>query len=392
MNDSLGSAQPQPAAASKRGQVQPFRVMRMLDLVHRRRREGKDIIMLCAGQPSTGAPEPARNVVAEVLQSDALGYTEVVGDRELREIIANWHSETYGVTTKADNVIITTGSSGGFVNAFLACLDAGDTVALPRPGYPAYRNILESLGCNIVDMVCDASTRFQPTAEMLDELKPDAVMVTSPGNPTGTIIDPAELERIAAWCDANGAWLISDEDYHGMSFGRPEATARQFSDNAIVVGTLSKYYSMTGWRVGWLILPDALLEPVENLQASLALCAPAVSQVAAKGAFSVEARSTLDSYVEDYAAVREVLLEELPKIGLDTMADPDGGLYLWLDVSKYTDDSEAWCLTLVDEIGVALAPGIDFDQVNGNTWVRLSLCSTPEQAREACARLNSYLN
>ncbi|WP_033378054.1 pyridoxal phosphate-dependent aminotransferase [Corynebacterium lubricantis] len=366
--------------------------MRMLDLVHRRKREGKDTIMLCAGQPSTGAPAPALEAVSEVLHTDALGYTEVVGDRELREIIANWHSETYGVTTNADNVIITTGSSGGFVNAFLACLDAGDTVALPRPGYPAYRNILESLGCKIVDMVCDASTRFQPTADMLDELKPDAVMVTSPGNPTGTIIDPEELERIAKWCDDNGAWLISDEDYHGMSFGRPEATARQFSDNAIVVGTLSKYYSMTGWRVGWLILPDALLEPVENLQASLALCAPAVSQVAAKGAFSEASRATLDGYVEDYRAVREVLLEELPKTGLDTMADPDGGLYLWLDVSKYTDDSEAWCIQLVDEIGVAFAPGVDFDPVNGNTWVRLSLCSTPEQARDACARLDAYLN
>ncbi len=388
MNESLGSGQ----SISQRGQVQPFRVMRMLDLVHRRKREGKDTIMLCAGQPSTGAPAPALEAVSEVLHTDALGYTEVVGDRELREIIANWHSETYGVTTNADNVIITTGSSGGFVNAFLACLDAGDTVALPRPGYPAYRNILESLGCKIVDMVCDASTRFQPTADMLDELKPDAVMVTSPGNPTGTIIDPEELERIAKWCDDNGAWLISDEDYHGMSFGRPEATARQFSDNAIVVGTLSKYYSMTGWRVGWLILPDALLEPVENLQASLALCAPAVSQVAAKGAFSEASRATLDGYVEDYRAVREVLLEELPKTGLDTMADPDGGLYLWLDVSKYTDDSEAWCIQLVDEIGVAFAPGVDFDPVNGNTWVRLSLCSTPEQARDACARLDAYLN
>ncbi|WIM69063.1 pyridoxal phosphate-dependent aminotransferase [Corynebacterium breve] len=366
--------------------------MQMLDLVQRRKREGKDTIMLCAGQPSTGAPSQALDAVSQVLYDDTLGYTEVVGDRELREIIATWHSDTYGVDTKADNVIITTGSSGGFVNAFIACLDAGDTVAISRPGYPAYRNILEALGANIVDMVCDQSTRFQPTADMLDELQPNAVMITSPGNPTGTIIDPEELERIASWCDANNAWLISDEDYHGMSFGRPEATARQFSSNAIVVGTLSKYYSMTGWRVGWLILPDALLESVENLQASLALCAPAVSQVAAKGAFTDEARTTLDAYVDDYRAVREVFINELPKIGLGTFADPDGGLYLWLDVSEYTQDSEAWCHKLVEDIGVAFAPGVDFDPVNGNTWVRLSLCSTPELAREACARLDEYLN
>ncbi len=386
---------------SQRGQVQPFRVMQMLDLVQRRARAGKDTIMLCAGQPSTGAPQPARDAVAQVLNDDALGYTEVVGDAQLREIIADWHSTTYGVETDARNVIITTGSSGGFVNAFLACLDAGDTVALPNPGYPAYRNILESLGANIVNMETDASTRFQPTAEILEglqqrlraeEKRVNAVMVTSPGNPTGTIIDPEELERIAQWCDANGAWLISDEDYHGMSFGRPEATARQFSKNAVVVGTLSKYYSMTGWRVGWLILPDTLLEPVENLQASLALCAPAVSQVAAKGAFTDEARATLDGYVADYREVREVLLEELPKIGLDTFADPDGGLYLWVDVSEYTQDSEAWCHELVDKIGVAFAPGIDFDPTSGNTWVRLSLCSTSELAREACARLDDYLN
>ncbi|WP_018582767.1 pyridoxal phosphate-dependent aminotransferase [Corynebacterium pilosum] len=371
--------------------------MQMLDLVQRRKREGKDTIMLCAGQPSTGAPLPAIEAVTQVLNDDALGYTEVVGDAQLRQIIADWHSKTYGVDTEAHSVVITTGSSGGFVNAFLACLDAGDTVALPNPGYPAYRNILESLGGNIVTMETDASTRFQPTADHLEELRKSgedikAVMVTSPGNPTGTIIDPAELERIAAWCDANGAWLISDEDYHGMSFGRPEATARQFSKNAVVVGTLSKYYSMTGWRVGWLILPDALLEPVENLQASLALCAPAVSQVAARGAFTDAARETLDGYVEDYRSVREVLLEELPKIGLDTFADPDGGLYLWVDVSKYTQDSEAWCHELVDKIGVAFAPGIDFDPTGGNTWVRLSLCSTPELAREACARLDDYLN
>lgn len=381
---------------SQRGQVQPFRVMQMLDLVQRRKREGKDTIMLCAGQPSTGAPQPALDAATAALGSDPLGYTEVVGDRDLRETVADWHSRTYGVTTSADNVIITTGSSGGFVNAFLACLDAGDVVALPNPGYPAYRNILAALGARIVNMETDASTRFQPTADTLEALpeedKPTAVMVTSPGNPTGTIIDPAELERIAAWCDANNAWLISDEDYHGMSFGRPEATARQFSDNAIVVGTLSKYYSMTGWRVGWLILPDALLESVENLQASLALCAPAISQEAAKGAFTHDARAILDEHVEGYRAVREVLLEELPAIGLDTMADPDGGLYLWLDVSKYTQDSEAWCLELVDKIGVAFAPGVDFDPIHGNTWVRLSLCSTPERAREACARLNTYLN
>lgn len=381
---------------SDRSDVQPFRVMQMLDLVHRRRREGRDTIMLCAGQPATGAPAAALDAVEQELRASALGYTEVLGDRQLREEVARWHSGTYGVQTPADNVVITTGSSGGFVAAFLAVLDHGDTVALSCPGYPAYRNILESLGARVVDLVCDEATRFQPTADMLEALpaedRPRAVIVTSPGNPSGTIIDPQELARIARWCEDNDAVLISDEDYHGMSFGRPLATARQFSDRAVVVGTLSKYFSMTGWRVGWLILPDELLTPVENLQASLALCAPAISQVAGRAAFSEEARTELDGHVETYRAARRVLLDELPKIGFPRFAEPDGGLYLWLDVSHVTDDSEAWCHTLVEEIGVAFAPGVDFDPVHGHRWVRLSLCAPEEETREACRRLGEYVN
>lgn len=380
---------------SRRGQVQPFRVMQMLDLVHRRARDGKHTIMLCAGQPTTGAPEPVLGAVEESLHASALGYTEVIGDRDLRETIAAWHSETYGVSTSADNVIITTGSSGGFVASFLAVLDHGDNVALSCPGYPAYRNILESLGARVVNLVCDESTRFQPTAAMLEALpaedRPRAVIVTSPGNPSGTIIDPEELERIARWCEENDAVLISDEDYHGMSFGRPLATARQFSDRAIAVGTLSKYFSMTGWRVGWLIVPDELVTPIENLQASLALCAPAVSQVGGRAAFSTEARAELDAHVERYRAARAVLLEELPKAGFPTMADPDGGLYLWLNVAHVTDDSEAWCHELVEEIGVAFAPGVDFDPIDGHHWVRLTLCAPEEETREACRRLAEYV-
>lgn len=382
--------------ASARSEVQPFRVMQMLDLVHRRRREGHDTIMLCAGQPATGAPAAALDAAEQELRTSALGYTEVIGDRDLREEVARWHSTTYGVETSADNVVITTGSSGGFVAAFLAVLDHGDTVALTCPGYPAYRNILRSLGARVVDLVCDESTRFQPTAGMLEALpeedRPRAVIVTSPGNPSGTIIDPQELDRIARWCEDNDAVLISDEDYHGMSFGRPLATARQFSDRAIVVGTLSKYFSMTGWRVGWLILPDELVTSVENLQASLALCAPAISQVAGRAAFSAQARAELDGHVETYRAARQVLIDELPRIGFPHFAEPDGGLYLWLDVSHVTDDSEAWCHTLVEEIGVALAPGVDFDPVDGHHRVRLSLCAPEEETREACRRLGEYVN
>lgn len=378
---------------STRSQVEPFRVMRMLDLVQRRRRQGHETIMLCAGQPGTGAPDAVLDEAEIALRSSPLGYTEVLGDRELRERIADFHSAKYGVTTRAENVIVTTGSSGAFVAAFLAVLDHGDTVALSSPGYPAYRNILGALGADIVDLICDETTRFQPTARMLEELaeKPKAVIVTSPGNPTGTIIDPEELGRIARWCDDNGAVLISDEDYHGMSFGRPTATARAYSDNAVSIGTLSKYFSMTGWRVGWMIVPETLVQPVENLLASLTLSAPAISQVAGRAAFTMEAEAELDQHVAAYEESRAVLVEELPKAGLPTFAAPDGGLYLWVYVGEYTDDSEAWALDLVDRTGVAVAPGVDFDPHHGREWVRLSLCATADDTREACRRLGEYL-
>ena len=378
---------------STRSNVQPFRVMQMLDRVHRRRREGKDTLMFCAGQPLTGAPEAVIEEAEIALRSGPLGYTEVIGDREFRERIADWHSATYDVDTNPDNVIVTTGSSGGFVASFIATLDHGDYVAMPTPGYPAYRNILESVGAKVLNLRCTAETRFQPTAQMLEELphKPKAVIVTSPGNPTGTIIDPEELERIAKWCDDNDAVLISDEDYHGMSFGRPLATAHQFSKNAIVVGTLSKYFSMTGWRVGWIIVPDELVTPIENLQASLSLCAPAIGQAAGRAAFTLEAGAELDAHVEAYREAREVFVDKLPEIGLGTFADPDGGLYLWVDVSAYTDDSEEWALRLLDEAGVAVAPGVDFDPEEGHKWIRLSLCASKEDTIEGVRKIGEFI-
>lgn len=369
--------------------------MQMLDLIHQRRHEGKDTLMLCVGQPSTGAPGSALDAVEEVLRSKPLGYTEIAGDADLRETIARWHREKYGTDTRAENVVVTTGSSGGFVAAFLVFLEHGDTVALACPGYPAYRNILQSLGAKVVDLHCGPATRFQPTAAMLEALpeedKPRMLIVTSPGNPTGTIIDPEELERIARWCEANDCVLLSDEDYHGISFGRPTQTARAFSDDAVVVGTLSKYFSMTGWRLGWLIMPECWVPRFTDLLGSLALCPPAVSQVGALGAFQPEAIAELDAHVTRYAAAREILLEEFPAMGLDTFADPDGGLYLWVNVEKLTQDSEAWCRMLVDDIGVAFAPGVDFDPYEGRKWVRVSLCASAEDTREACRRLRAYL-
>lgn len=387
---------------SHRGHVEPFRVMQMLDVIHRRRTLGKETLMLCVGQPATGAPQPALETLQAELFTQPLGYTEVIGDIRMRTAVANWHAQTYGTTTTPEQVVITTGSSGAFTLAFLALLDHGDTVAITAPGYPAYRNILKALGANVHFLPVGQATRFQPTAAMLEACKtagqtPRMVIVTSPGNPTGTIIDPEELQRIADWCETNNCVLISDEDYHGISFGRPTATARAYSDQAISIGTLSKYFSMTGWRVGWMIVPPHLVETLENLQASLALCAPAPGQVAGREAFSTASKKILDAHVEQYAKSRTVLLNALPAMGLTEYAEPDGGLYLWLNVAPMLRklgiaDSETLAHDLVERIGVAVAPGIDFDPIDGHNWVRISLCASVEDTTEACRRLIQLMN
>ena len=370
-------------------QVEPFRVMQILGAAQQR----DDALLLCVGQPATGAPQPVIDQAHYWLDRHPLGYTATLGIPELREKIATWHAHTYGVATQAKNVVVTTGSSGGFVALFLATLNPGDAIAMTSPGYPAYRNSLKALGARIIDLPCGAETRYQPTANMLNELdeKPRAVIVTSPDNPTGTIIDPKELERIANWCKLNNCLLISDEIYHGITYGRTCATAWSYSDNAVVVGSLSKYFSMTGWRLGWLIVPTQLVEPLEKLEANLALCPPAISQYAALGVFDEAALLSVEKHVDNYANSREILLEELPKLGLSKFAPPDGGFYFWVDVSHLTNDSERWCAELLEATGVALAPGVDFDPVTGHKFVRISFCVAPQTVQAACARLQQYL-
>ncbi|MDR7353757.1 Aspartate aminotransferase [Corynebacterium felinum] len=374
---------------SSRAQVEPFRVMQILGRALAR----DDAILLCVGQPASPAPAPVITGAHTYLDTHTLGYTATLGIPELREAIADWHSRTYNVRTEAKNVVVTTGSSGGFVALFLAALEHGDSIAMTRPGYPAYRNALKALGANVVDVVCGADTRFQPTVDKLEKLNPTprAVIVTSPDNPTGTIIDPEELARIAKWCEENECLLISDEIYHGITYGRQCVTAHQFSPNAAVVGSLSKYFSMTGWRLGWLIVPDHLVEPLENLEANLALCPPAISQYAALHAFGQDARAELEGHVAKYAAARDVLLRELPSLGLGRFAPPDGGFYLWVDVSHLTENSELWCQHILDTTGVALAPGTDFDPVDGKKFVRISFCVEPEQVSEAVRRLKKVM-
>ena len=383
---------------SKRSAVAPFHVMDVLAAAQERQRTHGDALFLCAGQPSTPAPRRALEAVRAAVGEQILGYTEATGIPELKRAIADDHNRRMrlrggaGREVVPEAVVITTGSSGGFVTLFLAALDPGDDIVLARPGYPAYRNTLNALGANVVEIDCGPETRFQLTAELLEGLErvPRAVIVTSPDNPTGTIIDGDELGRIARWCEANDVLLVSDEIYHGISFGRECVSAREFSDAAVVVGSVSKYHSMTGWRVGWLIIPEWLRGPCDRLAANLTVCPPAVSQFAAIEAFHPESIAELDGHVRRYAANRELLIERLPDAGLGTFAPPDGGFYIYADVSHLTDDSLTWSRELLDATGVAVAPGVDFDTAAGHRWVRLCFAGSTEDMAEACRRIGKF--
>lgn len=384
---------------SARGVVEPFRVMQIVG----KAQAHPDALLMCVGQPLSGPPKAVIDAAHAALENAPLGYTPTLGLGELREAIASWHRRTYQVDTKADNVVVTTGSSGGFVAAFLALLEPGDRVALNRPGYPAYRNTLQAVGAEVVDLECGPETRYQPTVEVLEQtharLRREStdgkglkmVVVTSPDNPTGTIIDSGELARIAAWCERNQVVLVSDEIYHGISYGRETATARKYSQQAAVVGSMSKYFCMTGWRLGWLIVPDYLVEVLENLEANIALCPPAISQHAALAAFSEQAAAELDAHVAQYARTRDFLLQALPELGLGTFAPPDGGFYLWVDISHLTQDSERWAADLLERTGVAVAPGVDFDPIGGKQTIRISFCVDEHTAAEAVRRIRGYL-
>jgi aspartate/methionine/tyrosine aminotransferase len=378
------------ARIAARASVPPFHVMRVLDAVGARRAAGLPVWDLSAGQPSTSAPAAVRAAAARALETDRIGYTNALGYPSLRERIAA-HYLREGVEVDPRNVAVTTGSSGGFLYAFLAAFDAGDTVVMARPGYPAYRNMLSALGCRVVELPCGPETRFQPTLAQLDALPapPDGLIVASPANPTGTMVTPQELADLSAWCDAHGTRLISDEIYHGLTYGISPSTAWGVSQRAVVVNSFSKYFCMTGWRIGWLLVPDALLDGVDRIAGNVAICPPALSQLAALAAF--DAYDELDANVARYAANRSMLLERLPRIGLDKLAPADGAFYVYADVSRWTTDSMAWAARLLDETGVAVAPGLDFDPEDGGRFIRMCFAGDGAEIAEAVDVLGAWL-
>ncbi|MGW3469270.1 pyridoxal phosphate-dependent aminotransferase [Saccharopolyspora sp. NPDC000995] len=378
---------------AERAAVEPFQVMEVLSAAAERQRSKGDVVSLAAGQPATPAPGAVREAAARALNHHALGYTEQLGLPELRESIAGHYDRSYGLAVQADNVVVTTGASGAFLLAFLSAFDAGDRVALARPGYPAYRNILAALGCEVVELPCDETTRFQPTVAMLDALDEPVrgLIVASPANPTGTVLSRDELAGLARWCETNGVQLISDEIYHGLSYGDPLHSAWEFSREAVVVNSFSKFWSMTGWRLGWMLVPPRLRRAVDSLTGNFTLCPPALSQHGAVAAFSEDAYAEVGAHVERYRTNRELLLNGLADLGITRVAPADGAFYAWADIGHLTADATGFCRRLLDETGVAVVPGVDFDPVLGNRFLRMSFAGSTEDIAEALDRLARWL-
>ena len=375
---------------AKRGLVPPFIVMDVMRAANAREAQGDHVLHLEVGQPSTGAPAGVIEATKLALSNDRLGYTDALGVPALRERIARHYAEAYGVAVDAGRIAICTGSSGAFVLAFLAAFDVGDRVALAAPGYPAYRNILSALGIDPVDVPVGPDTGFQPTPAALAavEGRIDGLIVASPSNPTGTMIDAEAMATLAAYCADQGIRLISDEIYHGITFETPAATALAADDGAIVVNSFSKYYSMTGWRLGWMILPEDLVRPVECLSQNLFISAPAVSQHAGIAAF--DCREELDAHVARYRRNRDLLLAELPKAGFDKLSAAQGAFYLYADIGHMTNDSTEFCRRMLAETGVAATPGVDFDPDRGARTMRFSFARSTEDMAEAARRLVAW--
>ena len=375
--------------SQRAGAVDPFIVMDVMAAAAEKEAAGDTVIHLEVGQPSTPAPKGALAAAHAALDSDRIGYVAALGIPALRERIARHYSDAYNIEVSPERVIVTTGSSGGFPLAFLASFDAGDRVALAAPGYPAYRNILAALNLEAVDLPTSATDRFQPTVASLEKAGPIAgLIVASPSNPTGTMVNRAEMTALSDWCRQHHVRLISDEIYHGIVYDSAAVSAVEVSDQAIVVNSFSKYFSMTGWRVGWLVVPPELVRPIERLTQNFFISVPTLSQHAALAAF--DCREELDGHVRRYRANRDLLMAGLPAVGLDRLAPAQGAFYLYADIAHLTNDSRDFCKRMLAESGVATTPGIDFDRARGAGTLRISFAGSTAEMEEAVRRLKAW--
>ncbi|MCE0507155.1 aminotransferase class I/II-fold pyridoxal phosphate-dependent enzyme [Roseivivax sp. GX 12232] len=374
---------------SRRGDVDPFIVMDVMEQARAAEEAGRRIIHMEVGQPGTAAPKAAREALAREMESGALGYTVALGLPALRARIAGLYKEWYGVDLDPARVVVTPGSSGAFILAFTALFDAGETVALGRPGYPSYRQILRALDLQACEVESSDENRLQPTPADLAPHDWQGLMVASPANPTGTMLNRAALSDLIGCAQDRGAAFISDEIYHGIEYEGRAVSALEISDDLCVINSFSKYFSMTGWRVGWMVMPEAQLRQVERLAQNLFICAPHAAQVAALGA--LDARDELEANMAVYRRNRALMLEGLPKAGFDRIAPPDGAFYVYADVSHLTTDSRAFAAEILEQAGVAVTPGLDFDPARGGQTLRFSYARASEDIEEGLARLKTFM-
>jgi aspartate/methionine/tyrosine aminotransferase len=380
---------------SKRSAVDPFYAMDILSEANKAKAAGRPVISMAVGQPSHPAPKSAIAAAQQALLDGRIGYTDALGLPILRQAIADYYKRRHSCEIDPRRIAVTTGSSAAFNLAFLALFDAGDAVAIARPGYPAYRSILKALGIRVVEVPVTADTGYTLTpaslerAEAKEGVKLKGVLLASPANPTGTVTGREALKRLADYCDSREMAFISDEIYHGLTFVGDETSALEISENAVIINSFSKYYCMTGWRIGWMVLPEKLARPIECIQQSLYISAPELSQIAAAAAFDAEAE--LDIYKGSYRANREFLMEKLPQLGLNLLSPMDGAFYAYVDTSHFAKDSMEFARRMLNEIDVAATPGLDFDPVHGPSAMRFSYAGSVSDIAEAVGRISSWL-
>jgi len=393
LDATLGDLARAVLTASARSDVPPFMVMDVMAAAARIEASGGHVIHMEVGQPAAPAPKTALDAARAALAGGRIDYTSALGNTSLRARIARHYRETYRCVVDADRIVVTTGSSGAFVLAFLALFEPGDRVAVAVPGYPPYRHILTALGCEPVLIETSSETRHALTGEALraaHRQKPlQGVLVGSPANPTGTMMSREALTSLMSAAEGAGIRFISDEIYHGLDYAFPAVTAAELSPHALVINSFSKYFCMTGWRVGWMVVPEPLVRPVERLQQNLAISVPTLSQIAAEAAF--EGRNEMEEVKHGYQENRRILIEGLPQAGLNKFLPADGAFYLYADVSDFTSDSFEFAKQMLEQARVATTPGIDFDPVHGRQFIRFCYARSAEEMREAVARIARWL-
>ena len=380
-----------PLKTSSRGGIPPFIVMDVLRAANERQAGGGRVYHLEVGQPGTGAPPIVVETIRNAVGRGRMGYTDAMGIPPLRRRIARHYQDTYGIDLDPARVAVTTGSSGAFLLGFLSAFDVGDRVAVASPGYPAYRNILSALGVEVVEILTSQEEGFRLTPELLEKAPGalDGLVLASPANPTGTVISRNDLAALAGYCAGAGIRLVSDEIYHGITYGREARSALELTRDAVVINSFSKYYSMTGWRLGWMVLPEELVRPVECLAQNFFISPPTLSQVAAVQVF--EATAELDAHVARYARNRSRILDTLPRVGIRGWGPADGAFYVYADVRSLTGDSEVFCRKMLAESGVATTPGTDFDPDRGQGYLRISFAGSEDEVCGAMDALEGWL-